>query len=83
MGSEEVFHGPRRLLVHVFENVGVAPQGHCQVGVPQHLRDRRYGEALLYRQRRCGVAEVMEANLGGEPGLREQAAQGANTGRAP
>ena len=44
MGSDEVVHRPPGILTHVVEDVGVAPQGHCRVGVAKRL-----GEGPLKR----------------------------------
>ena len=36
---EEVVHRPTALVLHILEDVGVAPEGHGRVGVAEHLRD--------------------------------------------
>jgi hypothetical protein len=37
---EELVHRPAALVLHVLEDVRVAPEGHGRVRVAEHLRDR-------------------------------------------
>lgn len=65
------------------EDMGVAPERHGRVGVPEHLGDRVYGDTLAYGQGGGGVAEVVEADLAGETGLLEEALEAPHDVVAP
>lgn len=82
-GLEEVVHGFRRVVSHLVEDVGVAPERHDRIRVPEHLGDLVYGGALVYSLGRSGVAEVMEADLGREAGLLEEALEVSHHDVAP
>ncbi len=43
---KELVHRPAALILHVLEDVGVAPEGHRRIGVAEHLGDGVQGHAL-------------------------------------
>ena len=60
---EELVHRPGGVLAHIFEDVGVAPEGHCRIGMAEHLGDRVERDALPQGQSAGNVTQVVGANL--------------------
>lgn len=70
--SEEIIHRLRRLVLHVPEDVGVAPKRHGRILVAEHLRDLVKWASLLEGVGAGGVPEVVGADVWRQIGLGQE-----------